>query len=300
MIYSPLNYTGNKTKLLKEIFDILPNNTECFYDVFCGSALVAINSPAKEIYINDTQKEILSLLQYFIETPTEKIIENMEAIIKKYNLTYSRIKPKGTYIEHKHEGLSLYNKDGFNKMKADYNSATKKDMALLFALIVYGFNHYLRFNKKGEFNVPVGKVDFCNSIYDKTIDFSNGIKQKNVHITNCDFRDERIYNVDQPPKKLYYFDPPYMIADAPYNLFWTKEHEKDLLALLDKMNERGVQFALSNVFYSNGKTNHQLIEWAKKYNVFVMSRQYCNANYRRKNHSLAQEILITNFIKGEK
>jgi hypothetical protein len=91
-----------------------------------------------------------------------------------------------------------------------------------------------------------------------------------------------------------------MITDAPYNLFWTKEHEKDLLALLDKMNERGVQFALSNVFYSNGKTNYQLIEWAKKYNVYAMSRQYRNANYRRKNHALAQEVLITNFKKGEK
>ncbi|MDR3186462.1 MAG: DNA adenine methylase [Christensenellaceae bacterium] len=56
MIYSPLNYTGNKTKLLKEIFDILLNDTECFYDVFCGSALVSINSPANEVYINDTHK----------------------------------------------------------------------------------------------------------------------------------------------------------------------------------------------------------------------------------------------------
>ncbi|MDR1940626.1 MAG: Dam family site-specific DNA-(adenine-N6)-methyltransferase [Clostridiales bacterium] len=300
MVYSPLNYTGNKAKLLNEIFDILPKDTECFYDVFCGSALVAVNSYAKEIYINDTSVEVLSLIKYFIDTPTEKIISNMEAIIEKYNLTYSRVKPKGTYIEYKHEGLSLYNKVGFNRMKTDYNSATAKDMSVLFALVVYGFNHYLRFNKKGEFNIPIGKVDFCNSIYDKTIDFANAIKQKNVHITNCDFRDEQIYNLDQPPKKLYYFDPPYMITDAPYNLFWTMEHEKALLALLDKMNERGVQFALSNVFYSNGKTNHQLIEWSKKYTVHTMKRQYHNANYRRKNHSLAQEVLITNFEKGEK
>ncbi|MDD4575230.1 MAG: Dam family site-specific DNA-(adenine-N6)-methyltransferase [Bacteroidales bacterium] len=295
MVYSPLNYTGNKAKLLKEIFDILPNDTECFYDVFCGSALVAVNSCANEIYINDTSKEILSLIKYFIDTSTDVIIKNMENIIKKYNLTYSRIQPKGTYFEYKHEGLSLYNKEGFNKMKADYNAATKKDVALLFALVVYGFNHYLRFNKNGEFNVPVGKVDFCSSIYEKTISFSNAIKQKKVHITNCDFRDETIYNFDQPPKKLYYFDPPYMITDAPYNQFWTTEHEKALLDLLDKMNERGVQFALSNVFYSNGKTNHQLIEWSKKYKVHTMKRQYRNANYRRKNHSLAHEVLITNF-----
>lgn len=295
MVYSPLNYPGNKAKSLKEIFGILPNDTECFYDVFCGSALVAVNSCAKEIYINDTSKEILGLIEYFINTPTDEIISNMEKTIRQYSLTYSRTVPKGTYIEHKHEGLSRYNKEGFNKMKADYNALEAKDMALLFALVVYGFNHYLRFNKKGEYNVPVGKVDFCGTLYKKTIDFSNAIKQKKVHITNCDFRDEAIYNLDQPPKRLYYFDPPYMITDAPYNLFWTTEHEEALLALLDRMNARGVQFALSNVFCSNGKTNNQLIEWAKKYKVHTIKRQYRNANYRRKNHSLAQEVLITNF-----
>jgi DNA adenine methylase Dam len=299
MVISPLNYTGNKAKLLGELSEILPKDIGVFHDVFCGSGIVAVNFGNDKIHLNDISKDILGLLKYFIDTPTQRIIANMEGIIKKYSLTYSRLQPKGTYIEHKHEGLSLYNKDGFYKMKTDFNNGDKKDWALLFALIVYGFNHYLRFNKKGEFNIPVGKVDFCQSIYDKTVSFAEAIKQKDIAITNYDFRDDKIYNFDNK-QDIYYFDPPYMITDAPYNMFWTKEHEKNLLDLLDKLNAKGIRFALSNVFYSNGKTNYRLIDWAKKYTVHESNRQYRNANYRRHNHSPAKEVIITNYEIGAK
>ncbi|MDR0752279.1 MAG: DNA adenine methylase [Christensenellaceae bacterium] len=113
MVISPLNYPGNKAKLLKEIIPLLPINIDVFYDVFGGSGIVSVNSSAKKIIFNDLSKEAFALFKYFVETPTEKIIENMEMLISKYGLTYSRIKPKDTYKEYNHEGLSLYNKNGF-------------------------------------------------------------------------------------------------------------------------------------------------------------------------------------------
>lgn len=40
---------------------------------------------------------------------------------------------------------------------------TNKDFLFL-TLIVYGFNNQIRFNSNGEFNMPVGKRDFNNSL----------------------------------------------------------------------------------------------------------------------------------------
>ena len=41
------------------------------------------------------------------------MIRNIEYIIESYQLTYSRTKEKGFYIEYKHEGLSNYNREGY-------------------------------------------------------------------------------------------------------------------------------------------------------------------------------------------
>ncbi|WP_374847132.1 hypothetical protein ACEY2E_00505 [Metamycoplasma salivarium] len=35
-----------------------------------------------------------------------------------------------------------------------------------------------------------------------------------------------------------YFDPPYLITNATYNSIWTVEHDKQLLELLDFLNNK--------------------------------------------------------------
>ena len=79
--------------------------------------------------------------------------------------------------------------------------------------------------------------------------------------------------------------------------YCSSKDEIDLLKLLDSLDKKGVKFALSNVIESNGKVNHLLKEWAKKYNVILLNRKYLNSNYRKKNLTIAQEVLITNYCE---
>ncbi len=132
MIQNPISYPGNKNKLLKELTPLFPQNIETFVDVFCGSGVVGVNSAAHTIFCNDNNPYTIEVLRYFYENTFDTIIQQLEQIIIEYQLTYSRIKPKGTYMEYKHEGLSLYNKDGYNRLKADYkaNHTTDKLVAL--------------------------------------------------------------------------------------------------------------------------------------------------------------------------
>lgn len=290
MINSPLNYTGNKYKLLTQIMPYLNNQSNKFVDVFAGSGLVGLNSDCKEVILNDNNNITIELLKYFNSNSSDEIIDTMDRIIIKYGFTDTHRKGKRFYKEEKHEGLSKYNKVAFNKLKYDYNNSPSVDK--LFALTVYGFNHYIRFNSSGLYNVPVGKVDYSTSLRDKTKEYTQAFNEKNIKILNCDFRNKDLYKDNQA---IYYFDPPYLITNAPYNNNWKEKDEVDLLEILDWLNERNIKFALSNVIESNGKENIILKKWSKKYNINYMDRKYLNSNYRKKNITIAKEVLITNY-----
>lgn len=291
MIKNPISYPGNKNKLASQIIQLLPiENIDTIVEPFCGSAVISSNTKYKNIILNDNNKFILKILEYQKNNSFEQIVKDVESIINQYGLTYSRIKPKGTYVEYKHEGLSVYNKEGFDKLKKDFNN--NFDVKKLFVLLIYGFNHYLRFNSNGEFNVPVGKVDFSRSFYEELKKFETVFNTLNIKLCNFDFLNYELYSYDNA---IYYFDPPYLITTAPYNTSWNENKEKQLLKLLDDLNEKGKKFALSNVILSNGKENKILIDWARKYNIHYLKRQYRNASYQKKNITDTIEVLVTNY-----
>lgn len=291
MVNSPFSYIGNKYKILSQILPKL-NSTDFseFVDVFAGSGLVAINSEYNEIVLNDNNKNLIELIEYFYINSSKKIINDVETLISDYKLTYSFKFGKQKYPTIKNEGLSNYNREGYNALKDDYNQNQTPDKLLV--LLIYGFNHYLRYNSKGEFNVPVGKMDVSTSIYEKIINYSEGLQKKNITFSTLDFLEESLYNSIEA---LYYFDPPYLITTAPYNTFWSKNNERELYELLDKLDSENKKFALSNVFECNGKENTILKEWSKKYNVNVIEKQYKNSNYRKRIKTGTIEVLITNF-----
>lgn len=155
-------------------------------------------------------------------------------------------------------------------------------------------NHYLRFNKKGFFNVPVGKVDFSKSLREKTIAFCNDSKKYKVHFSTKDFLDRSLYAYCTN-KSFVYFDPPYLVTTAPYNGEWAQKDDFNLFSLFDELSQKGIKVAMSNVFISNGKKNEELMKWAEKYHVHYLKRQYRNANYQKVNITDSVEVLITNF-----
>lgn len=290
MLINPIKYPGNKVKILSQLIPELASEHKTIVDVFTGSGTVALNTDYELKVCNDISVQVMDLLKYFYKNNSKKVVNDVEKIIKDYGLTYSRIKPRGYYRIKKKEGFSKHNREGYLKLRHDYNR--DKDVKKLFVLVLYGFNHYLRFNQKGEFNVPVGNRDFSTTTYNQTVSFVDGIKTHNIKFKNMDFRNKKLYEYDDA---IFYFDPPYLITEAPYNINWSEKDEKGLLNILDELNRNNKKFVLSNVFKSNGKEHSLLIEWSKKYNVIEIERQYRNANYRRKNLSKTQEVLIKNF-----
>ena len=97
-----------------------------------------------------------------------------------------------------------------------------------------------------------------------------------------------------------YVDPLYLITDAIYGGVnkWTESDELDLLEFLDKANELGFSFALSNILESKGDINTILCKWLadSDYSCYLLISDHSNSNYQRKNRtSITKEVLITNY-----
>lgn len=280
-IKSPMNYTGGKYKLLNDIIPIFPENIDTFVDLFAGGLNVGINVNANKIIVNDQINYLIDLYKYFNNNTTDYIIKNIEDTINEYE-------------------LSLTNTESYNKLREDYNNSPSEGK--LFVLICYAFNHQIRFNNNHKFNTPFGKErsSYNAKIKENLIEFCNKLHSKDFEFYNNDFNNFNLNDLKN--NDFVYCDPPYLISTGSYNdgkrgfKDWTLKEEKQLLNKLDKLNENGIRFALSNVLIHKGNENAELIEWSKKYIIHYLKKDYKNCSYHLKDKtSNTVEVLITNY-----
>ena len=144
-IQSPLNYTGGKYKLLKQILPNFPNEIDTFVDLFCGGCNVGINIEAKKVVYNDLNKNLLYLYNTFKNLDKETTFYWIYYIIKEYNLSLVSKHGYSFYNCESSKGLGDYNRNGFLKLRADFNNKTllqNEDYyyyIMLFVMIVYAF-----------------------------------------------------------------------------------------------------------------------------------------------------------------
>ena len=297
VIRSPLNYTGGKAKLIKQIKNFLPKNVENFYDIFSGGLDVAINVSADKIYCVDKNKQLMQLMQFLKDSEYCQLIDDLEYKISEYNLSDSYKNGYKLYGCNSSQGLGRCNKEAFFRLKNDYNE--KPNSLLFLLLIIFSFNNQIRFNTKQEFNTPVGKRDFNGSLRKKLKFFMEALKTKNIELLNKDFRKLDIQSLRER-KAFLYLDPPYLLGVASYNENggWTVKDEADLLLFLENCHRAGIKFALSNAIRHKDLTHDLLMKWCKdnNFNINYLEHDYNNANYQTKSKGKeTQEVLITNY-----
>lgn len=309
MITSPLNYTGGKYKLLPQILPLFPNGIETFVDLFCGGCNVGLNVEAQQVIYNDIDQRLVDLFGTLRNLEKETTLAWIDQIISQYNL--SRVSQNSYSFYHCNgaNGLAEYNREGFLRLRQDFNQRTKDEQMdyyyfiMFYVLIVYAFNNQIRFNSCDEYNLPVGKRDFNNHMRHKLSAFIDRIQEQACEFTCMDFRSFDITELG--PNDFLYADPPYLITCASYNEKggWSDQDERDLLAFLDALHVNHVRFALSNVLRSKGKENRILLNWLEahraQYHAIPLQFNYSNSNYHTKDRtSGSEEVLIVNYERG--
>lgn len=301
VIPSALNYTGGKYKLLSQILPLFPKDADQVVDLFCGGCNVGINVDCNKVLFNDSNEYLMGLLDTFRRLTKEEIFDWIYKSIDKYGLSLVSKNGYDFYNCESSKGLGEYNKAGYNKLRGDFNKKVSKDneyYLMLYLLIVYSFNNQLRFNRKGEFNLPVGKRDFNSKMQGKLEAFIDRVKSGDYRFTTDDFRNVSMEGYTD--KSFFYADPPYLITCATYNeqAGWTENDEKDLLNYLEELDKKGIRFALSNVLESKGKKNVILSEWInqnKKFKAIPLNYDYTNSNYHTKKDGITKEVLVVNY-----
>ena len=280
-VKSPLNYIGNKFRIIDQIHQYFPKDINTMVDLFCGGCDVTINTVAAKRYANDINYLVVDIFREFQKYPTDELLEYIDTTIQKW-------------------GLSDSNANAYRKFR-DYYNKTKQPLDL-FVLICFSFNNQIRFNSKHEFNMTfgMGRSYFTDDMRLNLVKFLGRIKD--VEFSTKPFQDFDFSVLKK--NDFLYADPPYLISCATYNdgkrgfTGWGEHEERTLYEILSDLDKRGVKFALSNVSEHKGQKNNILLNWVsdKGYFSHSINFDYDNCNYHSLNTDKhTQEVLITNY-----
>lgn len=292
IVRSPLFYVGDKRKLMSQIMTYFPNHIDRLIEPFVGGGSVFMNVDADGFLLNDLNYiviQIHSMLSSYCDRKDD-FFREVFSLINKYGLTSRFL---GIPQEHcKSSDCKDVNREAYNRMKIDFNSGGKKDIMLLYLLIIYGFNHMIRFNKKGDFNLPVGNLDFNENVYNALNDYFAQTETKQPQWHSQDYS-AFLAEIDFRKDDLVYLDPPYLISSSEYNKMWNEECERNLIKEMDRLDAMGVRFAVSNAITYRGEKNDIFGDWAKKYNIHPISSNYIS--YWDNSRKESGEVLVTNY-----
>lgn len=237
---SYLRYTGSKYRLMDEIRKYIKSPT-VLVEPFVGSGTVSINISANEYHWNDACAAVINTHRSVMKE-AGLVIHNLEYI--------DRVLYKVLDNEQKYYQI----RDDFNR---DLSSRwTPMQSARFIYLNKRGFNGLIRFNRSGEFNVPVGRTPSGKerSLIEGIRGFQSDLSVRNISKFSAkhfaDFMDEYIKRGDDLTGYTFYCDPPYVpVAAHDFNYVaegFTAQEQHVLVSKAEQLCDLGGRVLISN------------------------------------------------------
>lgn len=260
---SSLKWVGGKRQLIHILESKFPKKIRNFYEPFGGSLTVTLyvleNLEVDKIFVSDINSKLINFYNCIKEN-VENIIENSKK-----------------YIE-----IEYYQcRELFNSTNDKYIQAS-----LFFILNKRCFNGVYRVNKKGFFNVPIGKnsINWENN-FEKLRKFSQKISSNKITIENLNYKDffEK-YNFTKDD--LIYVDPPYYNTFVSYDGYgFSDDDQKKLYDLCSN--------ASCLVIASNSNTDFIKDLYKKKFEIEeVNAFRFVNRNSKDRTKKPVEVICV--------
>lgn len=298
-IRSPLFYVGDKYKLMPQLKQLFPEKITAYVEPFVGGGSSFLNTEAEEYHLNDINPWIIKIhneLNKYLSNE-DVLFNSLFQIIDQYNLTCTfrgHDVPDGYRQKYIKTYFAKANKEQYIRLRDDFNN-DQEDILRLYLLLIYGFNHMIRFNNYGAFNLPVGNVDFNKNVANALLNYIEICTNTDLEFYNLDYK-EFLQKIDLQEDSYIYLDPPYLISGSEYNKIWNERDELELYAMVDYLNNRGVRFGLTNLVNHKGQHNRILEDWSKKYFVYNIKSNYISFNDNTIK-SDSREVFVTNYAK---
>ena len=271
-----VKWVGGKRQLMQDLENNFPKQFTTYHEPFLGGGAVMFNlltkKPQLSCNVSDFNSDLI-LAYVTIRDKLEKLIESLENHSKNYQ------KDSAEYY--------------YEVRKQEPKQQIEKVSRLLF-LNKTCFNGLYRVNKKGQFNVPLGRYTNPNIVNKENLTAVSKILQsKKIKISCRDF--EAILG-DAKKGDLVYFDPPYQPVSSTANFTsythrdFTEDDLERLAKLADQLHSKGCYVLLSN---SNSKTVKDF--FSKKYwkiSSINVNRAINSNAQKRTGH---KEIIIKNY-----
>jgi DNA adenine methylase len=279
VITPPIKSQGIKTKLVPWIKEILPNKNGRWIEPFLGTGVVSFNMGFKNAILNDTNPHIIILYKE----------------IQEGKITPQIVK---AYLEKEGEELRNAGDNGYDHFRLIKKRFNENPNSLDFIFLSRaGFNGMMRFNKKGEWNIPFCKKPerfaqaYVTKIVNQVSKVSNIIKPEWV-FTNKQFSE--IIPLAQKGD-IIYCDPPYYGRYVDYYNGWT---EKDEELLYSQLKETEAKFILSTWHHNDYRDNDMIEKFWSNFNIITRDHFYHSGGKIENRRSIV-EALVCNFDHNE-
>lgn len=269
----PIKSQGIKTKLIPWIAGIAPSCIPGrWIEPFMGTGVVAFNL-ASSALLCDANPHLINFYDSLLKG-------NITPYIVR-----SFLQKEGALLEQQGETHYYYIRDRFNREHSELD--------FLF-LNRACFNGMIRFNRKGEFNVPFCRKPerFAPAYITKIV---NQVSWLTIlfRIRKFTFRCQNFADAIACAQKddLIYADPPYIDRYADYYNGWS---ENDEFALFEALKNAPCKFILSTWHHNNYRENQYIEKFWSRFNV-VTQEHFYHVGARENNRHSMTEALVCNF-----
>ncbi|WP_423130055.1 DNA adenine methylase [Gaoshiqia sp. Z1-71] len=279
-----VKYRGGKSKEIPHLIKHIPNFTGRYIEPFFGGGALFFHLEPKKAIINDINSKLMAFYKG-VKSDFELLSKELQEIEKKYLINrrkFEELKAKtpDLRVDDENEALYYQIRDMFN----DLIEKKYSDALLYFFINKTAYSGMIRYNAKGEFNVPYGRYANLNT---SLVTKAHSKLLSNTEIYNLDYKN--IFDMANEDDFMF-LDPPY---DCVFSDYGNAEYK-------DGFNEKN-HTELANSFLNLkckalmviGRTplteklyNHLIVdEYGKSYAV----------NIRNRFKSTASHILISNY-----
>lgn len=198
-----IKYRGGKSKEINNFIEFIPDQYDRYIEPFAGGAALFFYLAPNAALINDINFRLVNFYSAVRDNfdSLKAELTRLELTYRSNQIEYEQIKKKdeSRHVENKNEALYYLLRDMYNGIiEKKYLDAT-----LYYFINKTSYSGMLRFNSKGEFNVPFGRYKNFNT---QLVSEEHSGLLKRTEITNEDYSE--IFN-RCAVNDFVFLDPPY-------------------------------------------------------------------------------------------
>lgn len=213
-----IKYRGGKSKEIKNFLQFIPRDYDRYVEPFAGGAALYFYLEPQLALINDINSKLIDFylaVQNNYEQLKKELV-NLESVYHSNQIEYEVLKQSEVvpgFVENKNEALYYLLRDMYNgKIEKKYLDAT-----LYYFINKTSYSGMLRFNSKGEFNVPFGRYKNFNT---EMVSEEHRALLRRTEITQMDY--SKVFDKCST-NDFVFLDPPYDCVFTDYGNIGEKD-----------------------------------------------------------------------------